>query len=231
MLTEVTSTLETVYMKIWVDVTSVNFNSKKSQWRWNFRSTRYITIFLRRIQRLQICKISTDVRGTLSYVNLSNPNPTTNPNPTNPNPDPNLIKTHSNLNHSRQLTANSNSNASVPSSQEALNVVCCVGRLEIQIEIIARVNILLWKLNRFLVSSSPELTRQKGGGNRVHESSWELTVKQKWDLQLSWPKINHLGFSHCFLYTLGIQLESLASCSVFLAVNWPRRALFITGSL
>ena len=25
----------------------------------------YITIFLRRIQRLQICKISTDIRGTL----------------------------------------------------------------------------------------------------------------------------------------------------------------------
>ena len=53
----------------WVDITSVNFNSKKSLWRWNVWPTRYITIFLRIIQRLQICKISTDVRGHFSEAN------------------------------------------------------------------------------------------------------------------------------------------------------------------
>ena len=43
-----------------------SYYRQKSLWRWGgFRPTRYITIFLRRIQRLQICKISTDVRGHL----------------------------------------------------------------------------------------------------------------------------------------------------------------------
>ena len=42
-----------------------HFRKLQLPWRWNFRPTRYITIFLRWIQRLQICKISTDVRGTL----------------------------------------------------------------------------------------------------------------------------------------------------------------------
>ena len=41
---------ENLFTDSWIDVTSVNFNSKKSLWRWNFRPTRYITIFLRRIQ-------------------------------------------------------------------------------------------------------------------------------------------------------------------------------------
>ena len=45
----------------WVDVTSVNINSKKSLWRWKFRPTRLYTIFLRRIQRLRIYKIPPDV--------------------------------------------------------------------------------------------------------------------------------------------------------------------------
>ena len=47
----------------WVDVTSVNFNSKKVYEDEIFGPARYITIFLMRIQRLQLCKTSTDVRG------------------------------------------------------------------------------------------------------------------------------------------------------------------------
>ena len=39
-----------------------------SSWRWNFQPTRYITIFLRRIQRVQIFKIPTDRIGTLIYT-------------------------------------------------------------------------------------------------------------------------------------------------------------------
>ena len=47
------------------DISSVKFN-RKSPWRWYFRPTRYIIIFLRRIQILQIFKIPTDVIRTLS---------------------------------------------------------------------------------------------------------------------------------------------------------------------
>ena len=48
-----------------VDVTSVNFNSKNV-----YEDEIFGRIFLRRIQRLQICKISTDVRGTLNILLL-----------------------------------------------------------------------------------------------------------------------------------------------------------------
>ena len=51
----------------WVDVTSVNFNSKKD-WRLNFRLTRYITIFLMNIRRFQICKIPNPRIATLSKL-------------------------------------------------------------------------------------------------------------------------------------------------------------------
>ena len=48
----------------------------KGLWGWNFRPTRYITIFFRRIQRFHICKIPTDVIGALSrilwYINGTN---------------------------------------------------------------------------------------------------------------------------------------------------------------
>ena len=54
----------------WVDVTSVNFNSKKSPRRWRFRPTSYIIIFPRRIQRLQIYKIPTGLTGTLIHFLL-----------------------------------------------------------------------------------------------------------------------------------------------------------------
>ena len=49
----------------WVDVTSVNFNSKKIHEDENFRLTKYITIFLRSIQTLQMCKIPKHEIGTL----------------------------------------------------------------------------------------------------------------------------------------------------------------------
>ena len=49
------------------DVTSVDFNSKKNPRRLNFRPTKYITIFLRSIQRLQIFKIPKYEIGTLNY--------------------------------------------------------------------------------------------------------------------------------------------------------------------
>ena len=44
---------------------------QKSLWRWNFQPTRYITIFLRRIQRVQIFKIPTDHIGTLIHLHYS----------------------------------------------------------------------------------------------------------------------------------------------------------------
>ena len=51
------------YRHTFVDVTSVNFNSKKVYEDEIFGQQ---VIFLRRIERLQICKISTDVSGTLT---------------------------------------------------------------------------------------------------------------------------------------------------------------------
>ena len=51
----------------WVDVTSVDFNSKKIHEDENFRLTKYITIFLRSIQTLQMCKIPKHEIGTLNH--------------------------------------------------------------------------------------------------------------------------------------------------------------------
>ena len=72
-LTEMTSTQESIYMKTSFQIPgstplSSTLTAKKSLRRWNFRPTRYITIFFRRIQRLQICKISTLYRGTLTNI-------------------------------------------------------------------------------------------------------------------------------------------------------------------
>ena len=54
----------------WVDVTYVDFNSKKNPRNYNFRTTRYTTIFLRRIQTLQICKTPQTGLGTGSDETL-----------------------------------------------------------------------------------------------------------------------------------------------------------------
>ena len=67
--TEVTSTKVSVkrfsYRQIPWLTSLLSALTAKKVW-WNFRPTRYITISLKRLQRLQICKISTDVRGTLN---------------------------------------------------------------------------------------------------------------------------------------------------------------------
>ena len=65
---KVTSTQESVYMKTSLQIPGLtSFPSTltaKRPWRWHFRPTRYITIFLNRIQRLQIFKIPIEVIGT-----------------------------------------------------------------------------------------------------------------------------------------------------------------------
>ena len=58
-----------IYTDSWVDVILTSLRQiyqQKSPWRWHFRPTRY-TIFLRRIQRLQIFKIPVDVICTLNF--------------------------------------------------------------------------------------------------------------------------------------------------------------------
>ena len=80
---------------------------RKSPWRWNFPTTRYITFFLTRIQRLRISKFPTYVIGTLIICEFCNDKLATS-----------LQSTHCGF---------------VPSSE--INVVRCVGSVQIQIEI------------------------------------------------------------------------------------------------
>ena len=58
---------ENLFTDTLVDVTSVNFNSK-NVYEDEIFGRQDITMFLRRIQWLQICKIPTDVRGTLKSI-------------------------------------------------------------------------------------------------------------------------------------------------------------------